>query len=69
MTWSAIVTADSLSVAEQIRSALLRSAVAAYEDAAMQGLCCEGAWEAALSAMRRLDLTLPLDRAAAPPKD
>jgi hypothetical protein len=42
--------------AEHVRRILIERALAAYEDAAMQGLCSEGAWEAAVSAMRRLDL-------------
>ena len=52
------MTADSGDDAERIRSALVQSGLAAYEDAAMQGLCCEGAWEAAVAAMRRLDPSL-----------
>jgi hypothetical protein len=51
------VIADGRGNAERIRSALVQSALAAYEDAALQGLCCEGAWEAAVAAMRRLDLS------------
>ena len=46
--------------AERIRQALLAAALAAYEDAGIQGLCEEGRWEAAVGAMRRLDLR-PLD--------
>jgi hypothetical protein len=42
--------------AEQIRAALIRAALNGYEQAALSGLCCEGAWEAAVSAMRQLDL-------------
>jgi len=42
--------------AERIRQALLAAALAAYEDAGIQGLCEEGRWEAAVGAMRRLDL-------------
>ncbi|MGH7578554.1 MAG: acetyltransferase [Gemmatimonadales bacterium] len=47
---------EDLSLAERVRGALVRSALAAYDDAALQGLCCEGAWEVAVSAMRQLDL-------------
>jgi hypothetical protein len=46
-------------IAEEARRALIAVAVAAYEDAGFQGLCVEGRWEAALGAMRSLDLTLP----------
>ena len=42
--------------AESIRRALVDAATAAYEDAGIQGLCEEGRWEAAVSAMRALDL-------------
>lgn len=47
---------ETLDLAEAIRSALLETAVRAYEDAGVQGLCAEGRWEAAVSAIRRLDL-------------
>jgi len=47
---------DAGRLAEEVRKAVVQSAVDAYEDAAVQGLCCEGAWEVALTAMRRLDL-------------
>lgn len=45
-------------VVARVRGALIRAALEAYADASMQGLCAEGAWEAAVSAMRRLDLRL-----------
>jgi len=41
---------------EQIRAALLDAALRAYEEAGIQGLCAEGRWEAAVDAMRSLDL-------------
>lgn len=43
-------------LAEAVRAACLAAAVAAYEDAGIQGLCPEGRWEAAVAAIRRLDL-------------
>ena len=49
--------ADPRQVAEQIRTALVRAARIAYDEAAMQGLCAEGAWEVAVGAMRALDLS------------
>ncbi len=45
--------------AEQIRDALIQAALDGYEQAAISGLCEEGRWEAAISAMRRLDLPSP----------
>jgi ribosomal protein L12E/L44/L45/RPP1/RPP2 len=41
---------------QAVRRALIDAAEAAYEDAGIQGLCAEGRWEAAVSAMRRVDL-------------
>jgi hypothetical protein len=43
--------------AESVRRALIEAALAAYEDAGLSGLCEEGRWEAAIGAMRRVDLT------------
>ncbi len=47
---------NSLRLAEAVRAALREAANAAYEDAGVQGLCPEGRWEAAVSAMETLDL-------------
>lgn len=41
---------------ERIRTALIQAALDGYEQAALSGLCAEGAWEVAIAAMRRLDL-------------
>jgi hypothetical protein len=53
--------------AERVRAALVQTALDAYEDAALRGLCCEGAWEAAVSAMRRQNLNLVLTEQIAEP--
>jgi hypothetical protein len=53
---------DPQRLAEQIRGALVHAALAAYEDAAIRGLCCEGAWEVAVDAMRDLDLSTVVAR-------
>ena len=47
---------DAAPLAERVRLALVETAVAAYEDAMVRGLCGEGAWEVAVAAMRGLDL-------------
>jgi glutamate formiminotransferase/formiminotetrahydrofolate cyclodeaminase len=39
-----------------LRHALIAAATAAYEDAGLSGLCVEGRWEAAIDAMRRVEL-------------
>ena len=43
-------------LAKRIRDACVRAALRAYEDAGIQGLCAEGRWEAAISALRTVDL-------------
>jgi hypothetical protein len=58
---------DAQKFAEQIRAALVRTALTAYEDAAIRGLCCEGAWEVAVAAMRELDLSGAIAQASSAP--
>ena len=54
--------ADTSSVvAETVRAACLDVARLAYEDAGIRGLCADGRWEAALTAIRQLDLSGVLD--------
>jgi hypothetical protein len=43
-------------LAQRIRDACLEAALQAYEDAGMQGLCAEGPWEAAIGALKTVDL-------------
>jgi hypothetical protein len=52
---------DSLVLAETVRGACLDAARLAYEDAGIRGLCAEGRWEAALTAIRQLDLSPVLE--------
>jgi hypothetical protein len=47
---------DAEDLAKRIRKACLEAVLQAYEDAGMQGLCAEGRWEAAVSALQTLDL-------------
>jgi formiminotetrahydrofolate cyclodeaminase len=53
---------DGWDRAEAVRRALIEAALVAHEDAGLSGLCAEGRWEAAIAAMRSLDLaaTAPL---------
>jgi hypothetical protein len=44
-------------VAETVRTALLDAAMQAYEDAGIRGLCADGRWEAAVAAIRALDVS------------
>jgi hypothetical protein len=56
---------DPAILAETVRAACLDAALLAYEDAGIRGLCAEGRWEAALAAIRRLDLSGVLERPSA----
>lgn len=49
--------AEMRAVAEKIRAAYLETALNSYEDASASGLCAQGAWECAVDAMRRLEIT------------
>jgi hypothetical protein len=51
-------------VAERVRAACVDAAARAYEDAGISGLCAEGRWEAAVAAIRHLDLGRLLDAPA-----
>ncbi len=42
--------------AETVRNACIAAAVSAYEEGGVLGLCAEGRWEYAISAMRQLDV-------------
>ena len=48
-------------LAETVREACIEAALQGYENAAISGLCHEGAWEAAISAMRMVDLEIVLN--------
>ena len=48
--------------AQSVRAACLDAAIQAYEDAGIRGLCADGRWEAALAALRQLDLSHALER-------
>jgi hypothetical protein len=47
---------DAERIAEAVRAACVEAALDAFEDASMSGLCCTGAWECAVGAVRTLDL-------------
>ena len=47
---------------ETIRLALIDAALAAYNDAGLSGLCADGRWEAAIGALRTLDLNIDTSR-------
>jgi hypothetical protein len=47
---------DVEDLAKRIRDACLEAVLQAYEDAGVQGLCAEGRWEAAVGALKTLEL-------------
>jgi hypothetical protein len=44
-------------IAKAVQALCIETAIRAYEDAGLSGLCQEGRWEYAVDAMRGLDLT------------
>jgi hypothetical protein len=52
--------ADCTQLAEAVRQACIAAALEAYEYAGIAGLCHEGRWEAAIEAVRSLDLRAAL---------
>jgi hypothetical protein len=50
----AINVEEQSRLAQAVRDACVRAALEAYERASSDGLCCEGAWEIALDAVRAL---------------
>lgn len=47
---------EALELGERVRAACVRAFMEGYEDAARSGLCGEGAVEAAVGAVRSLDI-------------
>lgn len=54
-------------LAEAVRRACVEAAVEAHEDAGIRGLCAEGRWEAAVAAIRALDLRRLVEEARRSP--
>jgi len=47
---------DRAALAERVRTAVVEAALAAYEEAGMQGLCGEGRFDYAIDRARHVDL-------------
>ena len=47
---------ETVALAEAVRKACVQAALNAYENARMDGLCHDGAWEIAVGAMRALNV-------------
>jgi hypothetical protein len=52
----ALIGPEQRQLAEAVRAACIQAALAGYEEASMDGLCHEGAWELAIDAIRALDI-------------
>lgn len=52
-------------LAETVRTACIDAALAAYEEGGILGLCAEGRWEYAISALQQLDVEALLHDATA----
>ena len=50
------VSEMKFALAQQVRDACIVAATAGYESALMSGLCREGAWDAAISAIQMMNL-------------
>ena len=59
---------SALELARAVRGACIAAALDGYERAQIAGLCQEGAWEAAVDAIRLLDLSPLLARATPDPR-
>ena len=60
---------DAEDLAKRIREVCLDAVLQSYEDAGMQGLCAEGRWEAAVDALRTVDLAPLVREFQQPPVD
>lgn len=56
-------------LAERVRTACVSTALEAYHDAGLSGLCAEGRWEYTIGVLRQLDLTPLLNAVALVPAD
>ncbi len=63
---STLSATDSPDLPEKIRAACIQAALDGYENAAISGLCAEGAFEAAISAIRMLDIDAVADNKIEP---
>jgi hypothetical protein len=60
---------DVEDLAKRIRETCIEAVLQAYEDAGIQGLCAEGRWEAAVDALRTVELAPVLRELEQRPED
>ena len=56
MTQQSITCEEVAQLAEAIRQMCIQTALTAHENARIDGLCHEGAWECAIDALRTVEL-------------
>ncbi len=56
-----IIKNEQIKIAETIKKECIKTALEAYESASQNGVCCEGAWECAVDAVRSLDIAAILN--------
>lgn len=56
-------------LAEAVRAACIKAALEAYEEGGVLGLCAEGRWEYAISALQQLDLDALAKQFPSPPQN
>jgi len=56
-------------LAERIRTACVSTALEAYQDAGLSGLCAEGRWEYTIGVLRQMDLSPLLEATVLNPTD
>lgn len=54
-------------LAETVRTAFIKTALETYEEGGVLGLCAEGRWEYAISALQQLDLDALIKQFLSPP--
>ena len=60
---------DLEDLAKRVRDTCIEAVLQAYEDAGIQGLCAEGRWEAAVGALRTVELAPLLHELKRPSAD
>jgi hypothetical protein len=60
---------DVEDLAKRIRETCIEAVLQAYEDAGIQGICAEGRWEAAMDALRTVELAPVLRELEQRPED
>jgi hypothetical protein len=53
---------EQYQLADKVKEACVQAAKEGFQDASMSGLCTEGAMEAAVSAIQKLDIQKILDK-------